>query len=240
MALMTSPVAGRVGGSQERAPFLLIRLRAGFTRQHAEIKADVLGVVGDLARVNASMLMRLSPSWRWKRRRKKGRVRSKIARRRLILSRRIVGRLRACRRRAGRLHGHKLVRLQTVEDAQRILRVAADIQVIDVNMLNDVMRIDDIGCAQCDAFRRANAEAVDQRTGRVGELPGRMIVEIRMVAAPRQLAELIVRAAAHHDRVAIVELSGEAAELSDLGRAHKGEILRVEVDDFPLSREKLS
>src|SRR5690606_32137790 len=80
--------------------------------------------------------------------------------------------------------GAKLIRLQGVENAQRVLRIAADAEIVDVNVLDDVVRVDDEGGAQRNARFRTNAEAVDQRAGRIGELPCRMAFQIRMIAPP--------------------------------------------------------
>ena len=64
-----------------------------------------------------------------------------------------------------------------------------------------------------------------------------MLVEIGMIAAPGEFAELVVGRTAENDGVAVGEFLVETAELGDLGRADEGEIFRVEIDDFPLVRE---
>ena len=46
----------------------------------------------------------------------------------------------------------KLVRLERVEDPQRLLRVAAHVQAVDRHVLDDVVGIDDEGCAERDAL----------------------------------------------------------------------------------------
>ncbi|KAJ3472233.1 hypothetical protein NLI96_g13388 [Meripilus lineatus] len=47
-----------------------------------------------------------------------------------------------------------------------------------------------------------------------------------------------VRAAAEQDGVALFELLRQLCELDDFRRAHEREILRIEVDDLPLARER--
>ena len=131
----------------------------------------------------------------------------------------------------------QLVRLQGVEDAQRVFRVAADIQIGRVDVLDRAFIIDDVGVAIGHAFRGADTEAVDQGTGRVGKLPVTQLVQVRVLAAPGQLAEFIVRGTGQHDGVTVGELFSQIVEGHDLGRADEGEILRVEDDDLPLARE---
>jgi len=56
-----------------------------------------------------------------------------------------------------------------------------------------------------------------------------------VLAAPSELAELVVGGAAEHDGVAVGEILRQSRELGDLGWAYEGEILRIEEDDLPLS-----
>ncbi len=60
-----------------------------------------------------------------------------------------------------------------------------------------------------------------------------------MLTAPRQLDELVVDAAAEQNRVTVFEVVRQLAELDDFRRADEGEVLRIEVDDLPLARERL-
>jgi len=132
----------------------------------------------------------------------------------------------------------ELIGLQAVEHPERVLRVAADIEVVDVDVLDHVVGIDHEGRTVGNAlFRIANAEAIDQRAIGIGELPDAQLLEVLMVAAPGQLRELIVGGAAEHDRVAILEIAVQVGESDDLRRADEGEVLRIEEDDLPLARK---
>ena len=94
--------------------------------------------------------------------------------------------------------------------------------------------------AQRDAFLRvAHAELVDERAGRVGELPLRQLRQVLVLPAPGELHELVVRRAAEHDGVAVGEVLGQLGEADDLGRADEGEVLGIEVDHLPLAGEGL-
>src|SRR5262249_14203408 len=95
----------------------------------------------------------------------------------------------------------------------------------------------DEGIAIGNAVRRAHAEAVNQRTLGIGELPDRQLVQILVIATPGELAELVVGRAAQHHGVAVLEILRQAGEFCDLRRADEGEILRIEEDDLPLAGE---
>src|SRR5579862_796383 len=61
----------------------------------------------------------------------------------------------------GAVAGAELVRLQTVEDAQNLLGIAADVEVVDGDVLDDVVRVDDERRTQCHALLRiAHAQLV--------------------------------------------------------------------------------
>ncbi len=104
-------------------------------------------------------------------------------------------------------------------------------------MLDRVVRIDNKGVAVCDAVRRTNTEAIDQRTVGVGKRPDRQLVEVLVIATPCELYKLIVSRAAKNDCVTVFEIRSKARKLSDFSRANKGEIFRVEEDNLPLARE---
>src|SRR5690606_34838287 len=77
----------------------------------------------------------------------------------------------------------QLVGLQAVEDTQRLVGVAADVQVVHRDVLDRVVRVDDESRTQRDAFVPvADAELVDQRTCRVGELPLVQVLQVGMLA----------------------------------------------------------
>jgi hypothetical protein len=130
----------------------------------------------------------------------------------------------------------QLVGLQAVEYAQRLFRAAPHVEVVHGHVLYGVVGIDDEGRPQrdtCGFF--AHAELIDERAGRVGELPVVEAVEVLMLPAPRKLAELVVRRARHQHGVAVLEVFRELRVAGDLGRAHEGEVLGVEVDHLPFS-----
>ncbi len=104
-------------------------------------------------------------------------------------------------------------------------------------MLDRVVRIDNKGVAVCDAVRRTNTEAIDQRTIGVGKRPDRQLVEVLVIATPCKLHEFIVGRTAQNDCVAVFEIRSKARKFSDFGRAHKGKILRVKENNLPLARE---
>src|SRR5439155_8511335 len=84
-----------------------------------------------------------------------------------------------------------------------------------------------------------HAELVDERAGHVGKLPLVETLELRVVAPPAELGELVVSRAAEYDRIAVFEVLRELGEADDFGRADEREVLGIEVDDLPLAREGL-
>src|SRR5205809_4870410 len=134
----------------------------------------------------------------------------------------------------------ELVGLQAVEDAQHLVGIAAHVEVVHAHVLDRVVRIDDEGGAQGDAFGAvADAELVDERALRVAEAPVAELAQVLVITAPAELGELVVGRAAEQDRVALLELLRELVEADDLGRADEGEVLRPEVDDLPLAGKAL-
>src|SRR5262245_8486087 len=112
----------------------------------------------------------------------------------------------------------QLVGLQAVEDAQHLVRIAANVQVVHRHVLDHVVRVDDEGRAQRDAgLRIAHAELVDQRALDVGKAPVRELVQVLVLAAPAELGELVVGRAAEQHGVALVELTRQLVEADDLG-----------------------
>jgi hypothetical protein len=102
------------------------------------------------------------------------------------------------------------------------------------------VRVDHVGGAQGDAFFFIqHAEGAGELAAVVGEVPDRQAVQVGMFPAPAQLGVLVVGRAAQDHRVALLELTAQAGELGDLGRADEGEVLRVEEDDLPLAGEAL-
>src|SRR5436190_24050660 len=73
----------------------------------------------------------------------------------------------------------ELVGLQAVEDAQHLLGIAADVEVVDADVLDRVVGIDDERRAQRNAFVLvADSELVDERALRIAEAP---VAELRQV-----------------------------------------------------------
>ena len=130
----------------------------------------------------------------------------------------------------------QLIGLQGIQHAERVCRAAADVQIGHINVLNHVVRVDNICRAIGNAFRRlTHAKTINQLTAGVRKLPDRQLCEVCVVAAPCQLHELVVGGPAEHNRVAIFEVAGQAGEFSDFGWANEGEVFRVEEDDFPFT-----
>ncbi len=129
--------------------------------------------------------------------------------------------------------------MQAVEHTQYFFRVAADVQVVHRHVLDNVVRINDECRAQRGPFLRiANAQHIDQRTGRVGKHPVIQPVQILVVAPPCQLDELVIGRAAEQHRIAIFEIIRQLRETDDFSRANESEVLRVKVNDLPLARER--
>lgn len=129
--------------------------------------------------------------------------------------------------------------MQTVQNTQNFFRVTADVQVVHRNVLDRVVRIDDERGAQCDAsFLVAHAELVDQFALDVAERVVVQLVQVLVLTAPCELDEFVVDAAAEQDGVTLFEVLGQLAELDDFRRANEREVLRVEIDDLPLARER--
>ena len=106
-------------------------------------------------------------------------------------------------------------------------------------MLNHVVRIDDERSAERSAFLRiTHAEHVDQRAGGIGKHPVIQSIEILVVAAPRELDELVIGRATEQDGIAILEVVRELREAGNFGWANEREILRIKVNDFPLAGER--
>src|SRR5688572_15755665 len=111
----------------------------------------------------------------------------------------------------------QLVGLQRVEDAQRLLRIAALVEAVDRHMLDHVMRIDDEGSAQ------ANAGVLVENAERTGEL---MLVvrdpreiergEALVRLAPGEVHEIAVGRAADELGVAVGEVLQQLAIADDL------------------------
>lgn len=131
----------------------------------------------------------------------------------------------------------ELIGLQRIENAQRVLGSAANVEVGCVNMLDRIVRVDNKGVAVCHTIRRANAKTINQRTIRVGKRPDRQLVEILVITTPCELHEFIVGRATKNDGVTVFEVRCKTRKFCDFGRANKGEVLRVEEDDLPLARE---
>src|SRR6266496_5788911 len=82
----------------------------------------------------------------------------------------------------------KLIRLQAVENPQDLVRIAADVQIVDGYVLNHIVGIDDECRAECDAFVRiTHAELVDKRARHIGELPVIEAMEIAVITPPAEL-----------------------------------------------------
>src|SRR5215471_21336921 len=85
----------------------------------------------------------------------------------------------------------QLVRLQRIEHAQHLFRVAAYAHVVDGNEADDALRVDDESGAQRDPFLLVqDAEPLRQLTLDVGQHGEGQVLQIGMRAAPREVNEL--------------------------------------------------
>src|SRR5690606_35550437 len=128
---------------------------------------------------------------------------------------------------------------QRVQDAQGFFGAAAHVEIVDRHVLDDVVRIDDEGGAQCDAFGLfADAQRIDQRTRRIAELVVVELDQFGAVAPPGKLDVFVVCRAAHEHGAARLEFVGQSVEDDELGGPHLGEVLGVEIDHLPLPEER--
>src|SRR6185295_2546830 len=135
--------------------------------------------------------------------------------------------------------GAELVRLQSIENAQHLVHVAADVHVGDGREPDHALWIDDERRAFGDAFRIEHTERAAQVFADVGEHRKRQAAQILVVLAPGQVNEFAVDGCAEHLSISIRELAGLAPELRDLGGAHECEILGPEEQHEPLARVRL-
>ena len=134
----------------------------------------------------------------------------------------------------------QLVGLQAVKNAQDLVRVAAHIQVVDADVLDDVVGVDDEGRAQGHTGRHiTHTQHVHQAALAVGKAPVAELVQVFVVTPPAEFAELVVGAATHQHGVTLFELPRQLVEGHDLGRANEGEVLGPEIDDLPLAGKAL-
>src|SRR5579863_8997522 len=132
--------------------------------------------------------------------------------------------------------GAELVGLQRVEDAQHLLWIAADAEVVHRGEADDALGIDDEGRPE----RYALVLVEDAERGRelaldVGEPREGDLAEILAALAPRDMDELAVDRQTEKLRVAVAEVAVEGVEADDLGRADEGEVLRPGENDQPLA-----
>src|SRR3546814_8991134 len=59
-----------------------------------------------------------------------------------------------------------------------------------------------------------------------------------MFTPPGQLDELVVDGASHEHRIAVLEILCQVIEAHDFGWAYEGEILGIEINDFPFSGKR--
>ena len=131
----------------------------------------------------------------------------------------------------------QLVGLERVEDAQRLLRVAADVEAVDRDVLDDIVGIDDEGGAIGDAlvavdgcpsasassFLLSAIHGKSAAASRSSDLRQAKWTKSVSVEAPIRIG------------VAVREIALQLAIADDLGRADEGEVLRPVEDDLPLA-----
>jgi len=133
--------------------------------------------------------------------------------------------------------GAEFVGLQSIENAQHFLRIAADAHVGDISKADDAFRIDDEGGALGNAgFFIEHAEGGRKLAVDVGEHREGQVLEVGVIVAPGQVDELAVDRHAVNHGVAILEVAIQLPEAGDFRRADKGEVLRPEEDELPLAR----
>lgn len=131
--------------------------------------------------------------------------------------------------------GAQLVRLESIEDAQHLVDVAADGTCGDGDELDLVVGVNDEGRAVGNSISVEHAGRFSEFTLEVREDRERQRFEIFVLCTPLEVDELVVDGCAKNLRVAVRELLVELAESGNLGGADEGEVLRPEEDDAPLS-----
>src|SRR5579863_807980 len=136
--------------------------------------------------------------------------------------------------------GAQLVGLQRIKDAQHLSGATPHVQVRDVDEADYAVRVDDEGGALGNAgLRVEDPECACELALDVREHGERQVLQLLLLAPPRQVHELAVDAGAEQLRVTRAELLLELAEGGDLGGADEGEVLRPEEYDLPLAGEAL-
>src|SRR5690625_5001031 len=132
--------------------------------------------------------------------------------------------------------GAEFVGLQRVQDAQGLLRVPADTQVVHGHVADDAVRVHDEGGPQADAFVHVkDAELGGELTLQVGEHRELQVPKVLIVALPGQVNELAVRGEAEDLGIAVGKLLVQRREGCNLGRANEGKVLRPSKEDQPLA-----
>src|SRR5258705_1844075 len=119
----------------------------------------------------------------------------------------------------------KLAGLERIEHAYHLVHVATDREIVDAGPADDALRIHDEGGPQRDSL----APVQDAERGRelalgVGQHGEGQVLQIRVIAPPRQVDEVGVGAHPEHLRVALAEVLVPLAELGDLGGTDEGEV----------------
>src|SRR3984957_16143629 len=134
----------------------------------------------------------------------------------------------------------QLVGLQRIKNAQHLLGTATHVHVSDVHEADDPVRVDDEGGTLCDAgLRVEDPESACELALDVREHRERQVLQLFLLAPPRQVHELAVDAGPEQLRVTRAELLFELAEGGDLGGADEGEVLGPKEHDLPLAGKAL-
>lgn len=128
--------------------------------------------------------------------------------------------------------------LEGLDQAQGLVDVAADGQVVDGDLAQGALGVDDEEAAQGDALL-LNQHAVvagnlEVLVGHEGQL--QVLAQTALLAgplAPRQVGEVAVGGDAQHGGVELLELGQGIVVGEDLGRADKGEVHGIEQEDNP-------
>src|SRR4029450_1877040 len=125
----------------------------------------------------------------------------------------------------------KLVRLQSVEDAQHFFGAAPDVEVGDVNKADDALRVNNVsGSLRHPSLRVQDAERARELALDVRQHRERQRAQLFLVLAPGKMHEFRVDADAQHLRIAVGEFLVELSERRNLGGAYESEILGPEED----------
>jgi len=132
------------------------------------------------------------------------------------------------------------VKLQRIDEAQGFVDIAAEREVVDVCRLHDAGLVDEEGAAQGDAAGQQHAKGACDVLGDVGDHGELDLAEPALIDGrifPCEVGEVRVDGDGHDLDVLLLELREAVVVREDFGRAHEGEVERVEEDQAVVSGE---